>query len=82
MRNRKKYGDKNCIGQQIVKLRMERKMSQKKLMAQLQVRGIDVGQTSLSHLEGQNRAASDFEVRALADIFQIPMEQLFHSEIE
>ena len=52
-------------------------MKQKELLAQLQVRGIDIGQTSLSDLEGQRRLATDREVKALAEIFQIPMEQLF-----
>ena len=78
MRSRQEYGDKNGVGRQIVRLRTESKMSQKALLAQLQVRGIDIGQTSLSHLEGQNRAATDFELRALADIFGVEMEELFN----
>ncbi|MCQ5161186.1 MULTISPECIES: hypothetical protein [Eubacteriales] len=46
-------------------------------MAQLQLKGIDIGQSSLSALEGQRREASDREVLALSQIFQVPMERLF-----
>ena len=77
MKPRKEYGTKNCIGQQVYRLRIQHHMKQKELLAQLQVRGIDIGQTSLSDLEGQRRLATDREVKALAEIFQIPMEQLF-----
>ena len=52
-------------------------MKQKDLLAQLQIKGIDIGQASLSDLEGQQRLATDIEVKALAEIFQISMEQLF-----
>ena len=44
---------------------------------QLQLKGIDIGQSSLSALEGQRREASDREVLALSQIFQVPMERLF-----
>ena len=47
------------------------------LLAQLQLKGIDIGQSSLSALEGQRREASDREVLALSQIFQVPMERLF-----
>lgn len=77
MRVRREYGDKNCIGRNVVVLRKEKKIKQKKLLAQLQLRGIDIGQSSLSDLEGQRREASDREVLALSQIFQVPMERLF-----
>ena len=77
MRVRREYGDKNCIGRNVVALRKEKKIKQKKLLARLQLRGIDIGQSSLSDLEGQRREASDREVLALSQIFQVPMERLF-----
>lgn len=52
-------------------------IKQKILLAQLQLKGIDIGQSSLSALEGQRREASDREVLALSQIFQVPMERLF-----
>lgn len=73
MRVRRDYGDKNCIGRNVVSLRKEKNIKQKILLAQLQLKGIDIGQSSLSALEG----ASDREVLALSQIFQVPMERLF-----
>ena len=52
-------------------------MNQQTLLAQLQVLGVDISQSSLSRLEGRQRAATDSEVKALAEIFQVSMEQLF-----
>ena len=51
-------------------------IKQKILLAQLQLKGIDIGHSSLSALEGQRREASDREVLALPD-FRVPMERLF-----
>ena len=78
MKPRKTVGNKNSIGQTVVALRKTHKMKQKELLVQLQVHGIDIGVSSLSDLEGQNRIASDREVRALAEIFEIPMEDLYN----
>lgn len=80
MKPRKTVGNKNSIGQTVVALRKTHKMKQKELLVQLQVHGIDIGVSSLSDLEGQNRIASDREVRALAEIFEIPMEELYNKE--
>ena len=80
MKPRKTVGNKNSIGQTVVALRKTHKMKQKELLVQLQVQGIDIGVSSLSDLEGQNRIASDREVRALAEIFEIPMEELYNKE--
>lgn len=80
MRVRRDYGDKNCIGRNVVSLRKEKNIKQKILLAQLQLKGIDIGQSSLSALEGQRREASDREVLALSQIFQVPMERLFQPE--
>ena len=77
MRPRKEYGTKNCIGRQVYLFRIQKNMKQKDMLAQLQIKGIDIGQASLSDLEGQQRLATDIEVKALAEIFQISMEQLF-----
>ena len=77
MPKRKKEGTSNLIGHNIIRIRKEQGMDQQTLLAQLQVFGIDISKSSLSRLEGKQRAATDAEVKALAEIFQIPMEQLF-----
>ena len=77
MPKRKNSGTENQIGHNIVRFRKALGMNQQTLLAQLQVLGVDISQSSLSRLEGRQRAATDSEVKALAEIFQVSMEQLF-----
>lgn len=80
MRPRKELGNKNCVGATITKLRKERGWRQHELLAKMQVRGIDIGKSSISDLEGQNREVRGNELLALADIFGIPLEQLYNKK--
>ena len=51
MRIRKKpLGDKNLVGARIESIRRNRGMKQKELLAQLQVRGVDINASALSKL--------------------------------
>ena len=62
MRIRKKpLGDKNLVGARIESIRRNRGMKQKELLAQLQVRGVDINASALSKLEGQLRTVTDIE---------------------
>lgn len=76
MPTRRSIGSENIVGQRIVKLRKERKMSQKDLLAQLQINNIEIGQSALSDLEGQRRKVSDKELVVLAKIFGVSVEEL------
>ena len=80
MPKRKTIGDKNDVGRRIVELRETNSMQQNDLMAQLQTRGIDLIQSSLSDLGGQKRAATDRELRALAEIFGVAIEELYNKD--
>lgn len=77
MPKRKTVGNENLVGQNIVLLRKAEKMKQTDLLAQLQTRGIDINQSALSDIEGQNRKVSDRELLALADIFGVSVDALF-----
>ncbi len=70
-------GNKNIIGAKVTQLRKERHMTQKQLMAQLQTKGVDINYSSLSKLEGQTRSVSDRELAALAQIFEVDLEELY-----
>ena len=76
MPTRRSIGSENIVGQRIVKLRKERKMSQKDLLAQLQINNVEIGQSALSDLEGQRRKVSDKELVVLAKIFGVSVEEL------
>ena len=46
----------------------------------LQAKGVDIGESGISQLEGQNRAATDIEIQALAEIFKISIEELYNND--
>lgn len=69
-------GRENIVGQRVVELRKEKKLKQKELLARLQVRGLDMNQSSLSALEGQNRRVSDRELLALAGALGVEVDAL------
>ena len=79
MPKRKTVGNENLVGQTIVSLRKAKGMKQTDLLAQLQTRGIDINQSALSDIEGQNRKVSDRELLAFADIFNVSLDVLFHA---
>lgn len=78
VRPRKELGNKNCVGATITQLRKERGWKQHELLARMQLRGIDIGKSSLSDLEGQNREIRSNELLALAEIFGVSIDQLYH----
>ena len=55
-------------------------MKQKELLAQLQVRGVDLNASGLSKLEGQIRFVTDFELLALSDILNVSVYWLLTGE--
>lgn len=77
MKPRKKpYGTKNICGAKIEQLRKERRMKQRTLVEMLQLRGVDMNPSSLSKLEGQQRVATDIELKAIADALSVTVDSL------
>ncbi len=64
-------GTKNLIGARVETARKNQNMKQKDLLAQLQVRGVDLNASGLSKLEGQIRYVTDMELLALSDILNV-----------
>ena len=73
-------GNKNLIGARVEAARKEQGMKQKELLAQLQVRGVDLNASGLSKLEGQNRFVTDFELLALSEILNVSVYWLLTGE--
>ncbi len=69
-------GNKNLIGARVELARKKHGMKQKELLAQLQVRGVDLNASGLSKLEGQVRSVSDFELLALSRILNVSVNWL------
>lgn len=64
-------GTKNLIGARVETARRNQGMKQKELLAQLQVRGVDLNASGLSKLEGQIRYVTDSELLALSQILGV-----------
>ena len=73
-------GNKNIIGARVTKARKQKDMKQKDLLAQLQLRGIEISTPALSLLEGQKRPVSDIELKALSEILCVSVDWLFGKE--
>ena len=77
MRIRKQaLGNRNIVGAKNEARRKELGMKQVDLLAQLQVKGIELTASGLSKLEGQLRSVNDYEVVAIAEILDVPVTWL------
>lgn len=74
------YGNKNICGANVERIRKQLGMKQSTLVAKMQLEGVDINPSSLSKLEGQIRIASDIELKALARILGVTMEELVKTE--
>ena len=81
MRTRKQaLGDMNIIGAKVEQQRKAIGMKQKDLLAQLQIRGIDLNASGLSNLEGQLRGVADYELKAIAESLNVSLDWLLGCE--
>lgn len=74
------YGTKNICGANVERLRKQLGMKQATLVSRMQLLGVDINPSSLSKLEGQIRIASDIELKAIAQILNVSMEELVKTE--
>jgi len=68
---------KNIIGSHVRRARKASKITQRDLVAQLQLLGIKIDQAGLSKLENGNRPVTDIEIIAIAKILKVPVSRLF-----
>ncbi|NBK00572.1 XRE family transcriptional regulator [bacterium 1xD8-48] len=72
----KENNSKNLIGQRVMELRTERKLSQKALAEQLQLAGYEFSDLTVLRIEKGTRFVPDYEVVALAEFFHVSCEYL------
>ena len=70
------YSDKNICGAYIERIRKQLGMKQSTLKSKMQLMGVDINPSSLSKLEGQTRSATDIELKAIANILGVRVEEL------
>ncbi len=66
----------NICGKNVRRLREERKISQDQLAAKLQTEGLGVNQNSISRIETGKRVVADFELKALAAVLNVEINEL------
>ena len=71
-----------ALGKNIRKLRMERKLSQEQVSAQLQVRGCDVTRSALAKIEAGQRHLYPHELKALSIILAVPCDEILPNILE
>lgn len=77
MRIRKQaIGDKNFVGKKIEDKRKQLGMKQRELLEQLNERGIELNSSGLSKIEGQLRGITDYELKAIAEILSLDLNEL------
>jgi transcriptional regulator with XRE-family HTH domain len=67
---------RNAVGPQIRKLRTQRNLSQEALASKLQLAGLDLDRITVAKIEMQIRSVFDFELAVIADVFEVPMDEL------
>ena len=62
---------KNIIGDKIRRLRKEKGWTQKTLATQMQLNGLDMTELTVLRIENGTRFVPDYEVKALAKLFDV-----------
>ena len=77
-KNKSKSGKNNICGEKIYIMRKKQtsKMSQRILAEKLQLKGIDVDKNAIQRIESGERFVTDIEIKALAEIFNISVDEL------
>ena len=70
----------NVVGEKIKKYTMERKLSQKDLSEKLEVYAIYICRGSISRIESHERTVTDFELRAMAKVLCVSIEELYEEK--
>ena len=71
------YEAQNIVGEKVRQFREERKLSQKELSEKLETQAIYICRGSISRIETHERTVTDFELRAMAQILRVSVEELF-----
>ena len=72
--------DKNMIGDNVRKYRIQRGLSQQTLSDKLETLAIYICRGSISRIEDKSRTVTDIELCGLAEILEVPIEKLFEHD--
>ena len=80
MKKQEYNGQRNICGERVRLERLKKRISQEKLAARLQVRGVNMEQNAISSIERGDRLVTDYELWAFAAVLEVPMESLINPE--
>lgn len=78
--NKAKDGFNNICGKNIGRLRIDMKISQRKLADRMQLFGIDLDKNAIQRIECGKRFVTDIEIIAFKNVFDVPFEELLKDE--
>lgn len=70
--------NRNIIGNKIGLIRKLKGITQEQLVARLNVQGIHIDRPMISRIENKTREILDFEIKAIANALEVPIEELFY----
>ena len=68
---------KNLIGDNLKKIRTERRISQQDLSNKLELLGVYICRGSISRIEDYSRTVTDIELFALAEVLEVDIKELY-----
>ena len=69
-------GKKNIIGENLKKIRLERKLTQDDVAAKLQLKGYEFDRITVLRIEKGLRFVPDYEVKMLCNALEVPYSAL------
>lgn len=75
-------GKNNITGQKIMQIRKEKKLSQRKLAAKMQLLGYDVDHYFIRRVENGERFVTDIDLVIFARTLEIDISQLLSTDCE
>ena len=67
----------NIIGDNVRKYRLKRQLSQNQLSIRLETYAIYICRGSISRIEKHRRRVTDFELKAIAEVLRVTVEDMF-----
>lgn len=71
------HEENNIVGDNIRKIRSDRRMSQQDLSGRLETYAIYICRGSISRIENHERTVTDFELKAMAEVLDVSVYDLF-----
>lgn len=74
------YEAQNIVGNNVRKYRLERNLSQQELSERLETYAIYICRGSISRIEAHRRTVTDYELKALAEVLKVSVEDMFEQQ--